>query len=80
MDDGVRRAERKNSGARIRDSALPLACEEAAYWFVRCTDETLNLENRSELLRWLRRSPENVAELVRIGVYGRKLRKVDLAS
>lgn len=80
MDDGVPRSEKKHSGAPIRDSALQLICEEAAYWYVRCTDETLNLKNRGEFLRWLRRSPENVAELVRIGVYGRKLRKVDLAS
>jgi ferric-dicitrate binding protein FerR (iron transport regulator) len=80
MDYGVRRAETKHSGAPNRDRALRLVCEEAAYWYVRCTDETLNLKDRSEFLRWLRKSPENVAELVRIGVYGRRLRKVNRAS
>ena len=80
MDDGVRRAERRLSGAPIRGGALRLICEEAAYWYVRCTEETLNLRNRNEFLRWLRRGPENVAELVRIGVYARKLRQLDVAS
>lgn len=80
MDYDVRRAQRKHSGAPIRDSALRSVCEEAAYWYVRCTDETLSLKNRREFLRWLRSSPENIAELVRIGVYGRRLRKVNLAS
>lgn len=79
MDYDVRRVKKKYSGAAIRDSALRLVCEEAAYWYVRCTDETLTLKNRSELLRWLRENPQNLAELVRIGVYGRKLRKANLA-
>lgn len=80
MDHGVRRAERKYSGAPVRDGALHSICEEAACWYVRCTDDALNVENRTEFLRWLTRSPENVAELVRIGVYGRKLRQINLAS
>jgi len=41
--------------------------EEAAEWFIRCCDEPMMmLADRRELVAWMRRSPENIAELLRI--------------
>jgi ferric-dicitrate binding protein FerR (iron transport regulator) len=77
---GVHRAESLRSGAPMSQSALRSVCEEAAYGYVRCTDEMLNSSHRSEFLRWLSSSPENVAELLRIGIWRARLRQPYLAS
>jgi transmembrane sensor len=54
------------SGNRRRDR-MRLVSEEAAEWFIRCSDErNMLLADRRELLAWMRRSPENIAELLRI--------------
>lgn len=63
-------------GERVR-----LISEEAAHWYIRCSDErVMRLADRRELVAWMRRSPENIAELLRVsdmdGRLGRqKLRK-----
>lgn len=44
-----------------------IVSEEAASWYIRCIDEPdMGLEDRRELLAWLKRSPENIAEMLRI--------------
>ncbi|MFC4314942.1 FecR family protein [Steroidobacter flavus] len=44
-----------------------MASQEAAYWYIRCMDEpVMKANDRRLLLRWLRRSPENIAEFLRI--------------
>src|SRR5688500_12293303 len=77
---GVHRAESMRSGTPMSESALRSVCEDSAYGYVRCTDETLNSTNRSEFLRWLSSSSENVAELLRIGIWRARIRQLYLAS
>jgi transmembrane sensor len=44
-----------------------MASQEAAYWYIRCVDEpVMKPGDRKLLLRWLRRSPENISEFLRI--------------
>lgn len=39
--------------------------QEAAYWYLRCFDEPqMSRSDRKKLLKWLKRSPENVAEML----------------
>jgi len=46
---------------------MRLVSEEAAEWFIRCSDErNMLLADRREFVAWMRRSPENIAELLRI--------------
>jgi ferric-dicitrate binding protein FerR (iron transport regulator) len=57
------------------------AAEAAAEWFVRIRDELLSATERREYLDWLRQSPRNVAEMLRVWrLYGQlrasKLRAV----
>jgi transmembrane sensor len=56
-----------------------LASEEAAYWMF-CCEAGLGPSDRRELLKWLRRSPENVAELLRSIHLDGRLRKFKLKS
>ena len=51
--------------------------QEAAYWYLRCSDEpVMRRSDRKKLLKWLKRSPENVAEMLRMcdldGQFGRQ--------
>jgi hypothetical protein len=44
-----------------------LVSQEAAFWYFLLTDaQPLSMADRREFVRWMRRSPENVAELVRV--------------
>jgi transmembrane sensor len=44
-----------------------MVSQEAAYWYLRCTDEPeMPPDDRKLFVAWLRRSPENVAEFLRI--------------
>lgn len=44
-----------------------MTSQEAAYWYIRCTDEPeMSRSDRKMMLAWLRRSPENVAEILRM--------------
>ncbi|MBM0106773.1 DUF4880 domain-containing protein [Steroidobacter sp. S1-65] len=54
--------------------------EQAAYWFIRGTDEQLDAADRSEYLRWLRHSPNNIAEMLQVAAYIGKLRKLQLIA
>ena len=60
------------SGPR-RYERVRLVSEEAAYWFIRCTDErSMRLSDRRQLVAWMRSSPENIAEFLRAsGVEGK---------
>lgn len=54
-----------------------MASQEAAYWYIRCSDEpAMRRADRKLFLAWLKHSPENVAEVLRIadmdGTFGRK--------
>ncbi len=50
-----------------RGDRVRLVSEEAAYWYIRCTDErAMRLSDRRELVAWMRSSPENVAEFLRV--------------
>lgn len=61
------------------NNRLRLVSEEAAYWYFLCVDDpsTLHAERR-EFLAWIRRSPENIAELFRIAQLDGTLRKIKL--
>jgi ferric-dicitrate binding protein FerR (iron transport regulator) len=44
-----------------------MTSEEAAYWYFRCVDErSMPLADRRKLVEWLKHSPDNIAELLRI--------------
>lgn len=44
-----------------------IVSQEAAYWYVRCVDErAMRRSDRQLFVAWLKRSPENVAEILRI--------------
>lgn len=44
-----------------------IVSQEAAYWYVRCVDERAMLRSDRRLfIAWLKRSPENIAEILRI--------------
>lgn len=56
---------------------MQLVSEEAAYWYFLCIDDPHTLRSdRRDFLAWLRRSPENIAELLKIAQLGGKLRKL----
>ena len=51
----------------LRSDRTRLVSQEAACWYIRCSDErAMVLSDRREFLAWLKRSPENIAELLRI--------------
>lgn len=59
---------------------LRLVSEEAAYWYFLCVDDPSMLRSdRREFLAWMRRSPENIAELFKIAQLDGKLRRLKLA-
>lgn len=44
-----------------------MASQEAAYWYIRCSDErAMRRADRKLFLSWLKQSPENIAELLRV--------------
>jgi ferric-dicitrate binding protein FerR (iron transport regulator) len=64
-----------------------MASQEAAYWYIRCSDErAMRRADRKLFLSWLKSSPENIAELLRIadmdGKFGRQrlIEKVKVLS
>lgn len=57
-----------------------LVSEEAAYWYFLCVDNAHRLDSRRlEFLAWMRRSPENIAELFKVAQFDGKLRRLKLA-
>jgi transmembrane sensor len=59
---------------------LRLVSEEAAYWYFLCVDDPSMLRSdRREFLAWMRKSPENIAELFKIAQLDGKLRRLKLA-
>lgn len=64
-----------------RSDRTRLVSEEAAYWYIRCNDErSMLLVDRREFLAWLKRSPENIAELLRIAELDGKLAREKLIA
>lgn len=58
---------------------LRLVSEEAAYWYFLCVDDPSMLRSdRREFLAWMRKSPENIAELFKIAQLDGKLRRLKL--
>lgn len=56
-----------------------LLSEEAAYWYFVCIDDPSMLRShRREFLTWMRRSPDNIAELFKIALLDDKLRRIEL--
>ena len=54
---------------------------EAAYWFIRCSDEkNMGIMARRKFSAWLRQSPENIAELLRIASLDRKVSRQKLLA
>lgn len=46
---------------------MRIVSQEAAYWYIRCVDERAMLRSDRQLFcSWLKRSPENIAEILRI--------------
>jgi ferric-dicitrate binding protein FerR (iron transport regulator) len=68
------------SGHYNGNERLRLVSEEAAYWYFLCVDDPSMLRSdRREFLAWMRRSPENIAELFKIAQLDGKLRRLKLA-
>ncbi len=65
---------------RISASAARLLKETAAYWFIRGCEEELDATDRNKYVRWLKSSPNNIAELLRMAAYVGKLRNVRLVN
>lgn len=62
------------------DERQRLVSEEAAYWYFLCVDDRSMLRSdRREFLEWMRRSPENIAELFKIAQLDGKLRRLNVA-
>ena len=67
-------------GPNNGNERLRLVSEEAAYWYFLCVDDPSMLRSdRREFLAWMRRSPENIAELFKIAQLDGKLRRLKLA-
>jgi transmembrane sensor len=65
----------------LRSDRTRLVSQEAACWYIRCTDErSMLLSDRREFLAWLKRSPENIAELLRISGLDGKLAREKLIA
>lgn len=47
--------------------------EAAAWWYLRCADDEMASGERLEFLAWLRRTPQNIAELLKIAHLNRQL-------
>lgn len=53
-----------------------IVSQEAAYWYIRCSDERAMLRSdRLQFYTWLKRSPENIAEILRISEMDGKFAK-----
>ena len=60
---------------------LRLASEEAAYWYIRSNDErAMVLADRRQFFAWLKRSPDNIAEVLRISEMDGKLARQRLVD
>lgn len=67
------------SGYHNGNERLRLVSEEAAYWYFLCVDDPSMLRSdRREFLAWMRRSPENIAELFKIAQLDGRLRRLKL--
>lgn len=62
------------------DHAREALSSEAAEWFIRLRDDRLNTRNRERNVRWLKESPANIAELLRIQQVYKVLRAAKLES
>lgn len=58
---------------------LTLASEEAAEWFLRLKDDGLALKEQREYLKWLKSSPDNIGEALRVGQVYSLLSKMKLS-
>ena len=47
--------------------------EEAAHWYFLCDDPNMRRSDRREFVKWMRRSPENIAELFKTKMQRRAL-------
>jgi transmembrane sensor len=67
------------TGAAV-EARVCVVAEEAAYWYFACVDDPQLLRaDRREFLAWMRRSPENIAELFKIALLDGRLRRLKLA-
>lgn len=54
------------------DRAAQAVADQAAEWFIRLKDRDLTTSERRKFVRWLKRSPGNIAEFMRLAqLYGR---------
>jgi transmembrane sensor len=54
------------------DNAMQSVSEQAAEWFIRLKDRDLGAAERRRYVRWLKQSPNNIAEFMRLArLYGR---------
>jgi transmembrane sensor len=54
------------------DRAAQAVAEQAAEWFIRLKDRDLSMAERRKFVRWLKHSPGNIAEFMRLArLYGR---------
>jgi transmembrane sensor len=54
------------------DRAAQAVADQAAEWFIRLKDRDLSMAERRKFMRWLKQSPGNIAEFMRLAqLYGR---------
>ena len=54
------------------DRAAQAVADQAAEWFIRLKDRDLSMSERRKFVRWLKQSPGNIAEFMRLAqLYGR---------
>ena len=54
------------------DNAMQPVSDQAAQWFIRLRDRDLTVAERRKYVRWLKQSPNHIAEFMRLcRLYGR---------
>src|SRR5690349_10689541 len=62
------------------DRATAALSDEAAEWFIRLRDDNLGIRQREQNVRWLKRSPAHIAELLRMQQVYKALQAANLQS
>ncbi|HEX7113523.1 MAG TPA: FecR domain-containing protein [Steroidobacter sp.] len=61
-----------------REESVRIASEQAAEWFIRLKDKQMSRQDQRAYMAWLKRSPQNIAEQLRMLALYRLLRRVGI--